>query len=485
MSISANVPAQGQMTSLVESIREVQKMQAQVRAQLSELEAADNRAPIISGLPTGQCLNWTQTTQCMGDGPIQMVNDIPLTRSCTTPLESGWSGYCVCGTGSGQVKIGFNCGGGQNGRTCAEVCDQTGASAYAETPATGAAECLQTGGVFMGQATAAGFAAGSPGSYFPGCPSGAACCTPLTGTINVSDAAEIIVEGAAGVASKANGVYVVKSGSGGVVFTQDTGYQLELTSSGWSIMAPNGTTNNVYPIVATGPYAKDPLRIPVGGGIDHWQAATASNNADVSGIRLSAPSRADLAANAKKRTELLTQLTDLERVENTLLDDLRSQRLAATSATGAEQLALKAEAKAAKLLEEESAQQRRRLARERGQAAKDTTLITAARSTSLRAQAYTRLTLVAITVLVAAFIIYRLRIMELIDGDISFVLSVAAGAAALIVGTIMLNNIQSRNPRDFSKFYFAPPAGPSALTAAAFSSANADGQSLQSCQRAL
>jgi len=358
MSTNANVPAQGQMTSLVESIREVQKIQAQARAQLAELEAAENKPPV--------------------------------------------------------------------------------------------------GGMAL-----------------------------MGGTVNVSDAAEIIVEGATGVAVKANGVYAVKSGSNGVVFVKDSGYQIEMTSSGWAITAPNGTTSNVFPIMATGAYAKNPQQIPVGGPQEPWQAATAANNADVAGIRLSAPSRADLADNAKKRAELLTQITDLEGIENTLLDDLRAQRLAAASATGATELALKAEVKAAKMLEEESAQQRRRLAQERGQEAKDTALITAARSTTLRAQAYTRLTLVGIAVLIAAFVIYRLRFMELIDNDISFVLSVAAGAAALIVGTAMLNNIYSRNPRDFSKFYFDPPAGASALAAGAFSSANADGQSLQSCQRAL
>jgi len=308
------------------------------------------------------------------------------------------------------------------------------------------------------------------------------------GTVNVSDAAEIIVEGATGVAAKANGVYArMTAGTGGqTVFAQDTGYQFGMTSSGWSIKAPNGLANNVFPIVATGAYAKNPQQIPVGGPQEPWQAATAANNADVSGIRLTAPSRADLAANAKRRAELLTQITDLEGIENTLLDDLRAQRLAGASATGAVELALKAEAKAAKMVEEESAHQRKRLAQERGEEAKDTALITAARSTTLRAQAYTRLTLIGIAVLIAAFIIYWLRVMEMIDSDISFVLSVAAGAAALIVGTAMLSNINSRNPSDFSKFYFSPPAGSSALAAGAFSSAKAaDGQTLQNCQQAL
>lgn len=352
-----SVPAQGQMTSLVESIREVQKMQAQARAQLSELEATENKPPSAASLADG--------------------------------------------------------------------------------------------------------------------------------TINVSDASQIIVEGATGVASKANGTYAAKSGSSGAVFAQDTGYQIGMSSSGWAITAPSGTTDNVFPIAATGAYAKNPQQIPTGGVLEPWQAATAANNADVAGIRMWAPSRTDEAADAKKRAELLTRITDLEGIENTLLDDLRAQRLAAASATGATELALKAEAKAAKMVEEESAQQRKRLALERGQSAKDTALITAARSTSLYAQAYTRLTLVAIAVLVAAFVIYRLEVAGITNDDMSFVLSVAVGGAALIVATIMLNNIKSRNPRDFSKFYFAPPAGASALAAGAFSSANADGQSLQSCQRAL
>jgi len=359
MSANASVPAQGQMTSLVESIREVQKMQAQARAQLAELEAAENKPPSAASL-------------------------------------SG-------------------------------------------------------------------------------------------GTINVSDAAEIIVEGATGVAAKANGVYArMTAGTGGqTVFAQDSGHQLGMGSNGWTILAPGSTANGIFPIIATGAYAKNPQQIPVGGPQEPWQAATAANNADVSGIRLWAPSKADEAADAKKRAELLTRITDLEGIENTLLDDLRAQRLAAASATGAAQLALKAEAHAAKMLENETAAQRKRLHAERGVSAKDTALITAARSATLRAQAYTRVTLVGMVVLVAAFVIYRLRVMDYIGSDLSFVLSVAAGAAALIAITAMLTDIKSRNPRDFSKYYFAPPAGPSALAAGAFSSANADGQSLQSCQRAL
>jgi hypothetical protein len=374
MSANANVPAQGQMTSLVESIREVQKIQAQARAQLAELEAAEDKPP-----------------------------------------------------------------------------------------------------------SAASFSGG---------------------TINVSDATQIIVEGATGTFAYMNGVYSYNSV--GVLQRTPAGSQymgptfiknlkgpissMIYFSGSWIIQGKYRERGGWVPlpyVQATGPYAKNPQQIPVGGPQEPWQAAGGGDNADVSGIRLWAPSKADEAANAKKRAELLTQITDLEGIENTLLDDLRAQRLAAASATGATELALKAEAKAAKMLEEESAQQRKRLAQERGQEAKDTALITAARSTALRAQAYTRVTLVGIVVLIAAFVIYRLRFMELIDNDISFVLSVAAGAAALIVGTAMLNNIYSRNPRDFSKFYFEPPAGPSALAAGAFSSANADGQSLQSCQRAL
>lgn len=359
MSANTRVPAQGQMTSLVESIREVQKMQAQARAQLAELEAAENKPP---------------------------------------------------------------------------------------------ASLMLQGG-----------------------------------TINVSDAAEIIVQGATGVAVKANGVYarMTASTGGQTVFAQETGYQLGMTTNGWVISAPGNAANGVFPVAATGAYAKNPQQIPVGGPQEPWQAATAANNADVSGIWLSGSSRADEAADAKKRAELLTRITDLEGIENTLLDDLRAQRLAAASATGAAQLAFKAEAHAAKMLENETAAQRKRLHAERGVSAKDTALITAARSTTLRAQAYTRVTLVAVVVLVAAFVIYRLRVMDLIESDLSFVLSVAAGAAALIAVTAMLTDIKSRNPRDFSKYYFAPPAGPSALAAGAFSSANADGQSLQSCQRAL
>lgn len=485
MSVLADQNAPSGLSELVSAIREVQQLQAQTRGELNKLVASTSRAAPVSGLPTGQCFGWSQTDDCKADGPMQVNNGVQTTQSCTTPLQNKWSGFCVCGSGSSQTKIGFNCNGGQQGRTCQEICQETGASAYGPLPATDAAACLQGGGVFVGQGAVPGFAAASPGAYFPGCPADAKCCVPLTGTVNVADASEIVVSGAAGTLSGLNGVYL-RGGTGTgaqTVYASGAGQQITLViGGGWTIALHSEA--GWQSVVASGPFAKDPQRIPVGGHAEPWQSST-GESADASSIRLSAMSKADAARDASQKAALTTRLQELDGVETTLLSNLRTQRIAASDQTTATSLALRAETKAASLIEAESEEQRRRLSRGRGQAVQDTTLIVAARSASMRAKAYTRVTLVSIAVLIAAFVIYRLNASATINKDMAFILTAAAGAAGLIVGTIMLNNIQSRNPRDFSKLYFAPPAGPSS-DAAAFSSPTSDnGNDIQSCQRAL
>jgi hypothetical protein len=189
----------------------------------------------------------------------------------------------------------------------------------------------------------------------------------------------------------------------------------------------------------------------------------------------------------KQHSELSTKLQELEGIETTLLDELRTQRLAASDDSTASSLAIRAETKAAAMVHAESEEQRRRLERQRGISAKDTTMIVAARSATLRAAAYGNLTIVAIGILIATFIVYRLNISGIVGPNGVFLLAAAVGGAGLIVGSIMLNNIYSRNPRDFSKLYFAPPAGPSVLAGSptGSSSGNSDHGSLRNCERAL
>jgi hypothetical protein len=530
-------PGQGipdDMSQLVSSIREVQKMQGQVREKLAAVQAQQNKPPPAStaGGPTGTCTNWMQTNACKASGPLQVINGVQTTHSCSTPLQSGWSGYCQCGA----TKIGFDCNGGQNGRTCDEICKQTGAAAYGPMPATDAIACLQGGGVYVGQG-GSGFAAGSPGTAFPGCPSDASCCVPLAGTINVSDADEIYVTGASGAAAILNGTY--SRDTGGIfsklknVYKSSNGsYIMNMPQQGWSIISPKGYADialsenkkdastafahmieaSEYMVAATGPFAKDPTRIPVGSSSEPWlpgNAAAKRNNPNVhlmggivdkydtastSSIRLAAASKTDVTNLGKQHAELSSKLQELEGIETTLLDELRTQRLAASNDASASSLALRAETKAAAMVHAESEEQRRRLARQRGISAKDTTLIVAARSAALRAAAYGRLTIVALGILIVAFIVYRLNITGNIGPDGAFLLAAAAGGAGLIVVTVMLNNIHSRSQRDFSKFYFPPPPGPSVLAGVpggssavpgGSSAGKSDHGSLRSCERAF
>ena len=546
---SAVQEAQENLSKLVSSLKEVQALQAQTREQLDAVGKQMAQAPKISGLPTGQCVHWIQTNECKADGPIQTTGGIKaitsaadcsaaggtgyafcpetgkhyccgvksgrgyeacggtdgacpsnsglqncvcsggepgqsVKRSCDEQLQSGWSGYCVCGTGGDQFKVGFDCNGGQEGKTCEDVCRETGASAYGPMPASDAAACLSGGGVFVGQGSAAGFLAADPGEHLPGCPSDAKCCVALTGTINIADAGSLYVSGATGSLSKVNGEYTLYTNS-------DVPKFVNADSSVWiQASGPNGKwyfgapTENL--IVASGAFATNPQRLPVGGSAEPWQNVSGGDSAEASGIRIAADSKTDTAGMLQQQSKLQAQLQDLEEVEETLISEIQEQKLATVDAESAEAQTLRAEARASRVIRAETEAQRRRLRRERGMEARDNTLIVAANSEALKSQAYTRVTLTAIIVVVVLFAVYYLNTRGLIGRDMAFILAVAAGGAGLIAISVMLSSINARNPRDFTKFYFSPPSGLSTSVPGAFSPAKAaDGNNLQSCRRAL
>lgn len=543
--------AQDELSNLVSSLKEVQALQAQTREQLDQLTKQMAQAPKVSGLPTGQCVNWIQTNDCKADGPLQFTgatkgitsaadcaaaggidyNYCPDTgkhyccgvqpgrgyaicsgtdgacpsnsslqncvctpgskgqqtiRSCSEQLQSGWSGFCVCGSGSDQFKVGFDCNGGQEGKTCAQVCAETGASAYGPLPASDAAACLTGGGVFVGQGSAAGFLAADPSAHLPGCPSDAKCCVPLTGTINIADAGSLFVSGATGSLAKVNGEYTpYGSGIQGVPKFANADNSVWIQASG-----PNGKwyfgSGSGNLIIASGAFATNPTRLPVGGPAEPWQNVSGEDSAEASGIRIAADSKTDTSGMLQQQSKLQAQLQDLQQVENTLMNEIQEQKLAAVDAESAEAQTLRAEARASQVIRSETEEQRRRLQRERGMEARDNALIVATNSEALKSQAYTRVTLVAIIVVFALFGVYSANIRGLIGRDMAFILAVAAGGAGLIAISVMLSSINARNPRDFTKFYFSPPSGLSTGVPGAFSPAKAaDGNNLQSCRRAL
>ena len=73
---------------------------------------AEFKACPSSGGGQGTCSAWRQTSGCIADGAREDYND----KACDVPIESGWSGYCECA--SGTVKA--DCGHAV--RTCAEAC---------------------------------------------------------------------------------------------------------------------------------------------------------------------------------------------------------------------------------------------------------------------------------------------------------------------------------------------------------------------------
>jgi hypothetical protein len=431
----------------------------------------------------GACPSNSSLQNCVCSSSSQGQQTI---RQCSEQLQSGWSGYCVCGTGSDQFKVGFDCNGGQEGKTCEDVCRETGASAYGPMPASDAAACLSGGGVFVGQGNAAGFLAADPGAHLPGCPSDAKCCVPLTGTINIADAGSLFVSGATGSLSKVNGEYT-PYGSG----IQGVPKFANATNSVWiQASGPNGkwyfgsATGNL--VVASGAFATNPQRLPVGGSAEPWQNVSGGDSAEASGIRIAADSKTDTAGMLQQQSKLQAQLQDLEEVEETLISEIQEQKLATVDAESAEAQTLRAEARASRVIRAETEAQRRRLRRERGMEARDNTLIVAANSEALKSQAYTRVTLTSIIVVLGLFAVYYLNTRGLIGRDMAFILAVAAGGAGLIAISVMLSSINARNPRDFTKFYFSPPSGLSTGVPGAFSPAKAaDGNNLQSCRRAL
>ena len=68
------------------------------------------------------CKGWVQTLDCQGDGPIDTGSDYKLDHTgkgfCTTTINPGSSGYCLCADGSKQNIV--NCG--HEPFVCEDVC---------------------------------------------------------------------------------------------------------------------------------------------------------------------------------------------------------------------------------------------------------------------------------------------------------------------------------------------------------------------------
>ena len=62
-----------------------------------------------------QCVKWRQTKECKSDGPRWPKKD----KSCDTPIEVGWSGYCECS--DGKIAMEKGCISGRY-RTCNDAC---------------------------------------------------------------------------------------------------------------------------------------------------------------------------------------------------------------------------------------------------------------------------------------------------------------------------------------------------------------------------
>jgi len=69
--------------------------------QTSPLSLSTLGAPNTHGTSCG-CLGWKQTGGCDPDGPRESGND----QGCTTTIESGWSGFCDCGSGRKAMEKG-------------------------------------------------------------------------------------------------------------------------------------------------------------------------------------------------------------------------------------------------------------------------------------------------------------------------------------------------------------------------------------------
>jgi hypothetical protein len=65
---------------------------------------------------SGTCVAWRQTSQCAADGPREPQND----KACDVNIDSGWSGFCQCSTGT----VGVGCG--HSTATCDQICRRGG-----------------------------------------------------------------------------------------------------------------------------------------------------------------------------------------------------------------------------------------------------------------------------------------------------------------------------------------------------------------------
>jgi hypothetical protein len=62
--------------------------------------------------PNGGCSAWRQTGQCKSRGPREPLND----KTCDEPIDTGWSGFCVCATGDLDADCGHEM------LSCSQVC---------------------------------------------------------------------------------------------------------------------------------------------------------------------------------------------------------------------------------------------------------------------------------------------------------------------------------------------------------------------------
>jgi hypothetical protein len=73
-----------------------------------------DEACVVAATSAGSCIGWKQTSDCSAIGPREPQND----KSCSTTLDSGWSGYCECG----QKVVQLDCG--HAAITCDQACAQ-------------------------------------------------------------------------------------------------------------------------------------------------------------------------------------------------------------------------------------------------------------------------------------------------------------------------------------------------------------------------
>lgn len=81
------------------------------------LSQCDNQCPTSAhAQSSGACSAWRQTGECSATGPREPYND----KDCTTPIDSGWSGFCECSNGT----VPADCGHAVD--TCDSACRKGG-----------------------------------------------------------------------------------------------------------------------------------------------------------------------------------------------------------------------------------------------------------------------------------------------------------------------------------------------------------------------